>query len=116
MIQSNLFLVFLVIGFVVAILWELILFINNPIKNIIIKQIIEVPFAIVFVFLFFAMLINFNYGEFRMFLLVAYIFGFVIERKTLGKLFAKLNYWLYNKFIKVKNYLKQTKIGKRVLK
>lgn len=117
MIQAKLFFLFLAFGAVLGVLWGILNFIKQLFnKNIIVSQLLEIPFAAMFVLGFFVALINFNFGEYRFYLLVAWVLGFLIERKTLGKLFAKVYYWLYNKLkVGLKN-LGQTKLFKRVLK
>ncbi len=117
MIQAKLFFIFLAFGILLGVIWGILNFIKLLLKNnIVVSQILEAHFAVVNVFGFFIALINFNFGEFRFYLLVAYVVGFILERKTLGKLFAKVYYWLYNKLKSGAIRLKKTKLVKRVLK
>lgn len=117
MIQAKLFFIFLLLGVVLGIVWGILNFIkllfNN---NIVISQVLEAHFAVLNVLGFFVAQINFNFGQFRFFMLVAWILGFLIERKTLGKIFAKVYYWLYNNLRNGLKKLGKTKVIKRVLK
>lgn len=57
-----------------------------------------------------------NMGEMRLFLLVGYILGIVLQKITLGKLFAKLVKFMYNRYISVSAKFKTSKLGKIILK
>ena len=117
MIQAKLFFIFLAYGVLLGAVWGILNFIKLLLKNkVIINQIIEIPFAVLFILGFFVMLILNNYGEFRLYLFCSWCLGIFIERKTVGKLFAKLYFWLYNKISNGLSLLKKTKIAKRVLK
>ena len=52
----------------------------------------------------------------RLFLLVGYILGIVLQKITLGKLFAKLVKFMYNRYISVSAKFKTSKLGKIILK
>jgi len=58
----------------------------------------------------------FNSGDLRLFLIVAYILGVLIERKTAGILFAKLLDSVYNSVAKFLQGRPKTKLGKIVFK
>ena len=117
MIQAKLFLMFLLFGAILGAIWGLLNFAKLTFKNnVVIKHILDVPYAALFVLGFFAMLIQNNYGEFRLYLLAAWCFGTYLERKTIGKLFAKVYFWLYNKLRNACLKLKQTKFFSRVFK
>lgn len=117
MIQAKLFLMFLCYGLILGCVWGLLNFLKLILKNnVVVNHILEIPFAVMFVLGFFVMLILKNYGEFRFYLFIAWCLGMFLERKTVGKLFAKLYFWLYNKFSKWLYLLKQIKLFKRVLK
>ena len=60
--------------------------------------------------------INLNFGEFRAFVICGVVLGIIIERKTLGKIFAKIFLLMYNKFSKCIIALKNTKVVKKILK
>ena len=85
---------------------------NRPILHIITDFIFTITFGIIF----FIAINIINMGEFRLFLLIAYILGFYIERITLGKLFAKGYKNMYNKIINLWKVFIKTKIGKIIFK
>jgi len=58
----------------------------------------------------------FNSGSLRLFLIIAYLFGVIIERKTAGILFAKLLDSVYNNVAKFWKGRPKTKLGKIVFK
>lgn len=57
-----------------------------------------------------------NFGQIRWFFVFAMLIGLLLERKTIGKLFALLNAKLYNITIKTKTKFLATKLGKRLSK
>lgn len=57
-----------------------------------------------------------NFGQIRWFFVFAMLCGLLLERKTIGKLFALLNTKLYNITIKTKTKFLSTKLGKRLSK
>ena len=60
--------------------------------------------------------INFNFGEFRLFIVLSFVFGAILAYKTIGKIIAKIFMCLYNKLCKVVKTLTKTKLVKKVLK
>ncbi|MBE5736083.1 MAG: hypothetical protein E7356_01815 [Clostridiales bacterium] len=85
---------------------------NSKIYQIIADLIISVGSTLVFL-----LLINvINMGEFRIFLLVGYILGFVLERITLGKLFAKGFQKVYNWIVNKTKKFAISRLGRIVLK
>ena len=54
----------------------------------------------------------FFWGKLRIYLLISLLLGIWGERKTLGKIFAKLFLLLYNKVSKWLNNFKSTRFGK----
>ncbi len=52
-----------------------------------------------------------NYGEHRLYLVLTFGIGIFIERKTLGKLFAKLYHKLYNLIVTKLEVLSKSKFG-----
>ena len=106
--QWQLFLTFLFLGYISSIFLEVNMLINTLCKN---KKIIEIIMDIISIlcititYIFFINILN--YGENRMFLLISFILGIFLERKSIGKLFAKLYRKLYNYIVyKVKNISK----------
>lgn len=58
----------------------------------------------------------YNFGQIRWFFIVGTLIGLAIERKTIGKMFAKLNVKLYNSVEKTKAKFLSTKLGRRITK
>ncbi len=86
------------------------LFNNNKYFRII----IDIITSIICFVIFFISIINLNYGEFRLYLLMLFIIGFLLQRFTIGKIIAKISNWCYNKFKKIISFFnygknKQTK-------
>lgn len=66
-----------------------------------------------------ALLIGINLvtlGRYRLYLIVAFVLGYYIERKTMGKLFAKIYRFVYNLLSKVVNFVCKTNIYKTITK
>lgn len=113
----KLFLLFLLIGFLFGCLFGVLTFIKKLFKNnIVISNILNFLFVTSFGFVVMLSVIEYNFGEFRFYLIAASFFGLFLERKTLGKIFAKLYLWLYNKLCKVCCALSKTKVVKKILK
>lgn len=56
------------------------------------------------------------YGEIRLYIIAAFVLGMWLERKTFGKLFAKVYLLVYNVGIKLVKRIKTTKLGKVIFK
>ncbi len=85
-------------------------------KNIILDNILNFFYSLFFGFIILLIIVNYNFGEFRLYLILAFALGTILERKTIGKVFAKFYVWLYNKLCKVVCTLKKNKLVKKVLK
>ena len=104
---------YFLIGFVFGILYDFIKMIIKTFKNNVAIQIIcEFAFTISFGACFIVLNNFFFYGDFRLYLLIFILLGLWSERKTLGKLFAKLYLLLYNKVSKLIKFFKLTRLGK----
>ncbi len=116
----NTFLLFLVctgLGFLVGAVYGVLGFVKLLTKNnFIINNIINFLFGIGVGMVVLITTINLNYGMFRWFIIVGFVVGVLFERKTLGKLFAKIFLFLYNRFSRGLTTLKNTKVVKRILK
>lgn len=84
--------------------------------NLVVDNILDCLYSIFCCIVDLFTLIEFNFGVLRLYLIVAFLLGMYIERKTLGKVFAKLLTWLYNKISKVIVTLRKTKIYKKITK
>lgn len=115
-LQLKDFSILLIFGVILGVFYGLIN-IPNSIKKIQIVQIInDLIFSISFSFIFIVLINYINMGEFRLFLLLGYIFGFAIERITLGKLFAKGYKIVYTSTVKQLKKFANSNIGKVILK
>lgn len=115
-LQLKDFLIMFGIGILIGILYGII---NIPTKirkvlalQIINDLIISTSACIIFIYA-----INvINLGQFRAFLLLGYILGILIERITLGKLFAKGYNFVYTNIVKMLKKFANSKFGKVLLK
>ena len=89
-------LIFLWIGFSTAIIDEIPRLINGAFKSKILTPIFDILRVLFAGFIFFIMAKLFLFGEFRVYSLLMFGLGFLIERKYLCKLVAKLFTHLYN--------------------
>ena len=108
--------IMIMFGIIIGTIYE---FINIPskIKFSLIYQIIADILTVIIFFATYKMLINyFNLGQTRLFLCIGYILGFLIEKITLGKLFAKGFFSLYNYIIKQWKKFLNCKLGRIIFK
>lgn len=103
-------------GFFVGILYSLINIPTRIKKNLLLQIIIDILFSILCSFIFLILINIINQGELRFFLLIGYVLGFIIERITLGKLFAKGYQNMYNLIVKVIKKLYHSRIGRIIFK
>lgn len=114
--QMKSFCIMLFLGLLLGLIYG-ILNITNSIKEQLIFRIIsDLLFSISYTLIFIIAINKVNLGQIRLYLIVGYIIGFVIERITLGKLFAKGYKNVYNLLIKGFNKFKQTKFGGIIFK
>ena len=108
--------IMLILGFLMGIIYG---FINNffTIKKFYLLQILSDILIIVINFtVFFIAVISINYGQIRLFLILGYTIGTILERITLGKLFAKGYKKVYNLLVKLLKTFKDSKLGRIILK
>lgn len=104
-------------GVLCGVLYEFNLTILRMFKNrIIVKNILDFIFAGVFATLFFISLNYFNFGQFRLYLLIIFTLGVILEHKLMGKLFAKTTSVVYNIVVKLIAKFKTTRIAKILFK
>ena len=89
---------------------------NKIKKNIIYQIICDILFTIIFTFIFIFLVNILNDGEIRLFLIIGYLLGFLIERITLGKLFAKGFKFIYNKARDLFKLLHNSTFGRIIFK
>lgn len=114
--QSYIFFGAIYFGLLVGIFRDLTIFILNLLKkNKVVSIILDFIFSIGFSLLFIICLNVVNFGEFRIYLLLSYIFGFILERKTLGFLVDFIFEKIYNFIVKIIKKLSNLKFFKRIL-
>lgn len=115
-LQLKDFLVMFGLGILVGIIYGII---NIPtkIKKNIFLQIINDLIICITATISFLLAINYiNFGQFRTFLVIGYALGIIIERITLGKLFAKGYKIVYTNIVKLLKKFANSKLGKVLLK
>ena len=110
------FCILLLIGFIMGIIYG-ILYIPYIISNkLIIKNIVDLLYIPIICLTFIISTNYINMGQFRLFLLLAYLIGIVLESLTLGKLFAKGYKSVYNKLVNFHKMFRNSKLGKVIFK
>lgn len=101
-------------GLVAGIIKDIINFFRKPIKNKVVQNILDFVLVLIFSFLFVICINIINFGEFRFYLLIVFIVGFIIERMSLGFLVDFVLEKVYNFFVKLIKILAKTKFIKRI--
>jgi hypothetical protein len=115
-LQLKDFCILFLIGFIIGIIYGIIN-IHKTIKKIYILQIIgDIIFCLTAIIALLASINHINHGEFRLFLIIGYTLGFILERITLGKLFAKGYKCVYTKLINLTRKFVNSKLGKVLFK
>lgn len=110
-------LIFLMLGFLSGVLYGICKFINVLFNyNTIILIITDIIFSIISGFSFTNAINFYFFGKIRLYIVVIFLLGLYLERKTLGKLFAKLYFILYNVGRKSMERFSSTKLGKIIFK
>ena len=104
---SCLFMIY--IGLCLGVIYDVSTYIRKILNNNVIATLIfDVIFGLIATLAFVFGLQYCNYGQFRVFLLLGYVFGFVLQKITMGDLVAKFVKFIYNLVIKLfgkrKNY------------
>lgn len=103
-------------GIFVGIIYGILNSINAYKKHYILQAIIDILAAIIAIVGFIVLVNIINWGEIRAFHIVAYISGFIVERITLGKLFAKGYKYVYTKLVRIANIFRCSRLGKVIFK
>lgn len=103
-------------GFIIGIIYGLLNIPTNIKKNLPLQIILDLIFSIIYTIIFLILINIINQGELRLFLFIGYLLGFILERITLGKLFAKGYKNMYNLIVKLIKKLYQSKIGRIIFK
>jgi hypothetical protein len=105
------------LGFLLGAVYDIVYFLKLTVKNnFIVSNILNFVYVCFYGLVVLGSVINFNYGQFRLFLVLSFVLGTLLHRKTLGKIFAKIFLCLYNKLCKGLKTLTKTKLVKKVLK
>lgn len=111
--QPKLLVYFLIIGIVGGLIFDLgnfvkFLFLNKKLPCILL-DIIETGLCL---FIIFYYNLKLNYGIIRLFPFICFMFSFIMERYTLGKLIAKIYLSCYNLLIKINKRIWRKKNAK----
>jgi hypothetical protein len=110
-------LLFFLLGIICGAIYGLCGFINLIFKkNVIVQFITDLIFSFVVGHHFLFAINQYFYGQIRIYIIAIFAFGLYLERKTLGKLFAKLYFILYNVGRKSIQGFLSTKLGKIIFK
>lgn len=110
-------LIFLLLGAISGAIYGITKFVVTILKNNIVAQIVcDLIFTLTSGAMFLSATTRYFYGEIRAYICTIFVLGMYFERKTLGKLFAKLYLMLYNWGITMVNRGKSTRIGKIIFK
>ncbi len=108
---------FFLIGIVSGCIYGALKFVVFVLKNNIIAQIIcDLIFSFSVGALFLSCVQKYFFGELRLYICLIFAFGIYFQRKTLGKLFAKLEFMLYNVGVKITKKIKTTHFGRIIFK
>lgn len=114
--QAYIFFGMLYFGIIAGLIYELKTTVNAPFKNNkAVTVILDIVFCL-FLGVIFLIAVNFtNYGEIRLFIIISFAIGYILERISLGSVVAKLLNILYTitskviKKIKLPAFLKEKK-------
>lgn len=115
-LQLKDFSIMLGIGFLIGIFYGILNIFTIVKKNIILQIISDLIFTITSSIIFILSINIINMGQFRLFLIIGYILGAVLERVTLGKLFAICYKKVYTSLTNIKNKFVNSKLGRMILK
>lgn len=108
--QPLTFLWVFLIGFFASIIFDLskyLTFLCN--NNKIMQKVFDALAVFVFGALFFIVCLVFNFGQFRLYILMAYLCGLLLERTTFGLILAKFCKFCYLNFKKINFTFKKKK-------
>lgn len=114
--EYKVFIIFVLLGLLAGAAYGITQFIIFVVKNKLFTHIAEFCFACVLGGGLFLGINFYNFGVFRLYLLVCYLLGFYIERKTIGKLFAKLYALVYNYVVKLLKKFRHSALGVALFK
>lgn len=115
-LQMRDFTILLIAGFILGIIFSVLSAPSFTRTKLPIKIPMDLIFTLIFAIVFIEVVNQVNMGEFRLFLIIAYLSGIILELRTLGKLFAKGNKWVYNRLINLCKHIKESRLGKVIFK
>ena len=115
-LQLKEFMIFFIFGIILGVCYGVINIPKIFKKQLYLQIISDIFFAILFTISYIFIAIKINSLNVRFFLIFAYCLGFVIERITLGKLFAKFYKFMYNVLKVAINKFTNSKIGEIIFK
>ena len=104
------------IGIILGILYGILNIINNIKEYVLIRIFCDIIFTVTATLTFVFLVQKINFGSIRGYLLIGYILGFIVERISIGKLFAKGYKKVYNFIVKGSKKLYSSKIGQVIFK
>ena len=117
LLQGKTFLVVLYFGIVAGVLLTIKKIIDRPLKKSkIFITLSDIFYMLICSLLFLLTKTKFCYGEFRLFELIAFFMGILLQQFSLNNLVEKILHMLYNLFVKVTNKLKKIKLFGKILK
>lgn len=108
--------IMMICGLFLGIIYEVLNIIPNLKKNIVLQITADIIFSFISLFSFIIIINVLNRGEIRLFLLIGFLLGFVIERITIGKLFAKTYKKMYTFIVKALKSLYRSNLGRIIFK
>lgn len=87
--QSLIFLIFFALGFAIAIIYLLTTHFIKKIKITALLIIFDLIYSIICFLVFFLLLLQFNYGELRLYIIIAVLLGILIPYKIFSIIVAK---------------------------
>lgn len=103
-------------GFVLGIIYGLLNILSTIKRQLFIQIVSDISFSIVSIIIFIFSINKINMGEIRLFLIIGYISGFIIERISLGKLFAKGYKRVYTIIVKLLKAFYRSRFGRFIFK
>jgi hypothetical protein len=99
-------------GVLGGVLYELKAIIAKPFKKRAINIILDVVFCFLLALIFLLTVHFTNYGEIRLYILLSFFLGFILERISIARVLAKVFYFLYNVFVRLIKKIKLPKFLK----
>lgn len=110
--QSIIALTAIYFGILGGVLYELKAIIAKPFKTKAINIVLDVVFCFLLSLIFLFTVHFTNYGEIRLFILLSFFLGFMLQRISIARVLAKVFYFLYNVFARLIKKVKLPKILK----